>query len=384
MTERRPLTLRTDTATPQLQEMLSGDLLPTDTLGNALQVVLQGLITSNNAGITPADTVLQALGKLQAQSSEKVDVVQGKGLSSNDFTDAERQKLADVAAGAQVNVATNLALGVATANAREITSSTGGSVTLPAATSSTAGLMTAAESEKLSTVATNASANSSDAFLLSRANHSGTQPINTVAGLQGALDAALRVQLFSETTVKDFLTKIIALGPGYYRNSVSLPGIYPDSAGTLSLTADTFAFISTSYQTGETSVISGNTSGVAAGTWQTQNLSGETGTNANGTYIKHANGVMECWGRVALPLVNPQTHIHWTFPAAFTSVQFTMFCIEGAKDGGGSQSGTSNLGKNGMYLGEINNTGFSVYSYAYAEPLSQSVYLMVSAKGRWK
>lgn len=49
-------------------------------------------------------------------------------------------------------------------------------------------LMTAAESAKLGSVATNASANSSDAFLLNRANHSGTQAIATVSGLQTALD----------------------------------------------------------------------------------------------------------------------------------------------------------------------------------------------------
>ena len=45
-------------------------------------------------------------------------------------------------------------------------------------------LMTAAESTKLGSVATNASANSSDAFLLNRANHTGTQPVSTIAGLE--------------------------------------------------------------------------------------------------------------------------------------------------------------------------------------------------------
>lgn len=123
-----------------------------------------------------------------AQALEgKVTAEAGKSL----MTDTERQKLEGIASGAQVNVATNLALGAATANAREITSSTGGSVTLPAATSSTAGLMTAAESTKLGTVATNASANSSDAFLLNRANHSGTQPLSTITGVGTA--AAMNV-----------------------------------------------------------------------------------------------------------------------------------------------------------------------------------------------
>ena len=67
MTDRRPLTLRTDVTPNRLQEMPAGDLLPPDTLANALLVVLQGLVTNTSAGITPTDTVLQAMGKLQAQ-----------------------------------------------------------------------------------------------------------------------------------------------------------------------------------------------------------------------------------------------------------------------------------------------------------------------------
>ena len=113
----------------------------------------------------------------------KVSNEAGKSL----MTDAEHTKLGGIAEGAQVNVATNLALGTATANSRIVTSSTGGSVTLPAATSSTAGLMTAAETSKLGTVSANATANSSDAFLLARENQSGTQPISTVVALTDAL-----------------------------------------------------------------------------------------------------------------------------------------------------------------------------------------------------
>lgn len=94
MTERRPLILRADTALPRLQELPVGDLLPTDTLGNAIKVLLQGLVTGNNAGITSTDTVLQALGKLQAQASAKVDKDGAKVLSDNNFTNAERVKLA--------------------------------------------------------------------------------------------------------------------------------------------------------------------------------------------------------------------------------------------------------------------------------------------------
>jgi hypothetical protein len=47
--------------------MPPNDLLPKEVLNNALALVLAGLVTSNNAGIVADDTVLGALGKLQAQ-----------------------------------------------------------------------------------------------------------------------------------------------------------------------------------------------------------------------------------------------------------------------------------------------------------------------------
>ncbi len=58
-----------------------------------------------------------------------------------------------------------------------------------AATSLAAGFMTAAQVTKLDGIPANATANSSDATLLARANHTGSQAISTVSGLQAALDA---------------------------------------------------------------------------------------------------------------------------------------------------------------------------------------------------
>lgn len=58
-----------------------------------------------------------------------------------------------------------------------------------AATSVSAGFMSTSDKTKLDGVAAGATANSSDATLLNRANHTGTQAISTVSGLQTALDA---------------------------------------------------------------------------------------------------------------------------------------------------------------------------------------------------
>lgn len=100
-------------------------------------VVLTGLSTAVNAAVTAADSILSALGKLQAQITAHV----GTG-------------------------------GAAHADA----------------TTSTAGFMAAADKTKLDGIAAGATANSSDAQLRDRSTHTGTQAISTVTGLQTALD----------------------------------------------------------------------------------------------------------------------------------------------------------------------------------------------------
>jgi len=67
-------------------------------------------------------------------------------------------------------------------------SSTGTDITLPLATGTNAGVQSPADKTKLDGIATGATANQTDAYLLARENHTGTQAIATVTGLQSALD----------------------------------------------------------------------------------------------------------------------------------------------------------------------------------------------------
>lgn len=76
--------------------------------------------------------------------------------------------------------ATNLAYDAAT---RVVSSDTGTDATLTVADGTNAGLMTSANFTKLAGVATGATANSPDATLLARANHTGTQAAATITGL---------------------------------------------------------------------------------------------------------------------------------------------------------------------------------------------------------
>ncbi len=72
---------------------------------------------------------------------------------------ADKLKLDNIASDADVNVPTNLSFGTITTTTIPLNSSTGSNVTLPASTSSTAGLMTDAQWNKLDGIAAGATAN---------------------------------------------------------------------------------------------------------------------------------------------------------------------------------------------------------------------------------
>ena len=70
-----------------------------------------------------------------------------------------------------------------TATTVNVNSDTGTDAMLAAADAANAGVMTAAMQSKLAAIANNATSNSSDAVLMSRANHTGTQDVSTIAGI---------------------------------------------------------------------------------------------------------------------------------------------------------------------------------------------------------
>lgn len=112
----------------------------------------------------------------QAGGTLHAVAVGGPGGSAGFMSAADKNKLDSIAAGAQVNVGTNLGIG-GTGNARTVTSSTGTSATLPIATTAAAGVMSVEDKAKLdgispgATVYTNALARGQvEAMLVAGAN----------------------------------------------------------------------------------------------------------------------------------------------------------------------------------------------------------------------
>lgn len=204
------------------------DDLPGGDGGGAVQSV-QGrtgdvVITADDVGLGNVNNTSDADKPIstaqQAALDGKVDKVAGMGLSSNDFTDPLRDKLvglegthwrgtfvslaalqagvtdpaagdyADVdAAGADVvRYIWDATDGIWVAQSGSVAPITASQVKLLYESNPDTNAFTDADKAKLDGIEEGATANATDAYLLNRANHTGTQPISTVAGLQGELD----------------------------------------------------------------------------------------------------------------------------------------------------------------------------------------------------
>lgn len=107
----------------------------------------------------------------------------------------------------------------------------------PAAIANTTAAFTTAQETKLAGIATGATANSSDATLLDRANHTGAQAISTVTGLQTALDGKQATVLKGEVTV----TLPGGAGAINHEETVTATGVTGSSVVMLSLAPGTDA-----------------------------------------------------------------------------------------------------------------------------------------------
>lgn len=125
-----------------------------------------------------------------------------EGATNHYYPAADESKLAGIESGAQVNVATDIAQSTRTATTVLIASSTGADATLTAASTTEAGLQTAADKTKLDGIATGATQNSSDAFLLARGNHTGSQLASTISDFAATVRATVLAGLsLADTTV---------------------------------------------------------------------------------------------------------------------------------------------------------------------------------------
>lgn len=205
----RHLKNRIDGVEQEVTEGLEGFLIAEENLADLTDVDQ----AKYNLGLNLVDNTTDANKPVsvatQAALDTKVDKEAGKGLSTNDYTNEEKNKLDSIEEGAEVNVVISVAgkTGTVTVTKADVglgnVDNTSDSAK-PISTATQAALnnkvdivagkglstedFTTVEKNKLSGVAEGATANQTDAFLRNRSNHTGTQAISTVSGLSAALD----------------------------------------------------------------------------------------------------------------------------------------------------------------------------------------------------
>lgn len=154
------------------------------------------VVSTNNSYSNPAWIPSLALAKvtgLQDSLSNSVKKIAGKSLSANDYTSAEKTKLAGIATGA--------------------------------------------------------TANSADATLLSRANHTGTQLSNTISDFNTAADARV---------VAGITGKANLAGDNTFTGTQTFRNILPEVGNTYNIGSGTAYFNNTYFQTSNINNLSGN------------------------------------------------------------------------------------------------------------------------------
>lgn len=178
----------------------------------------------NNLNTLVGDTIVS--DQISTAIADKVDKVPGKGLSTNDYTTAEKNKLSGIASGAEVNqnAFSNVIVGSTTVAADTATDTltlvAGNNVTLTpdatndkitiaaknttysAATTSAAGLMSASDKTKLNGIATGATKITVDSALSSTStNPVQNKVVNTAISSLNALvgDMAVSEQISAAT-----------------------------------------------------------------------------------------------------------------------------------------------------------------------------------------
>lgn len=122
------------------------------------KVVLDAIVSNVTTDLSIAN---RGVDTLDINSSDGADITVPKATTSLTglMSAADKTKLDGIATGAQVNVATDLSVANKTGTTLDVASSTGNDATIPAATATDAGLMTAADQVKLAGIAAGAQVN---------------------------------------------------------------------------------------------------------------------------------------------------------------------------------------------------------------------------------
>ncbi|WP_182341880.1 hypothetical protein [Comamonas koreensis] len=248
---------------------------------------------------------------MQSGLDTKVDKVTGKGLSTQDYATADRDKLAGIAVGATANASdAQLRDRTTHTGTQSIATVAGLQAALDSKVEKVAGKglstndYSTAEATKLGAIAEQATKNATDAQLRDRSTHTGTQAVASIDNLQSTLDAKVDAQEGKGLSSNDFTAaekaKLAGISGGATANSsdaqllnrANHTGITPlNGGGTGSNTA-----------AGARSNLGLGSAALAALVGVVSQLAGvpngavmQRGVNGNGEFIRLADGTQICW-----------------------------------------------------------------------------------------
>jgi len=180
--------------------MSSADKVKLDSLVSSGTSDAYLLNRANHTGTQDISTVSGLVSALDGKAPSGHGHTDASTMASGFMSATDKAKLNSVAVNASANSSDAVLLNRANhTGAQAISTITGLSTSLASkadaththvvASETVAGFMSAADKAKLTGIVAGATLNSPDATLLARINHTGTQPISTVDGLQLALDA---------------------------------------------------------------------------------------------------------------------------------------------------------------------------------------------------
>ena len=111
-----------------------------------------------NVGTNLSYSTASTTGTVNSSTGNNATIPAATTSLAGLLTGADKTKLNGIAAGAQVNVGTNLGTAVVSTNSRSITSSTGNNITVPVVTTTVAGFMSHTDKSKLDGIETGATA----------------------------------------------------------------------------------------------------------------------------------------------------------------------------------------------------------------------------------
>lgn len=110
----------------------------------------------------------------------------------------------------------------------------------------------------------------------------------------------------------------------------------------------------------------------------------ERGSNANGEYVRWADGTQICVGGVVMPAgpVNTQLSVRGTYAAAFSTTPRVLHATQAGASGNGLQVSNGELNYNGVFLA-VTSSFCDFQCYTYRTEQSTSVNIGYTATGRW-